>query len=411
MQGDQPPGSGSPDSALTRCIGIDRESFAASHWGCRPLLSPSAGPYEDVLSLDDVDELLSRRGLRTPFLRMAKDGTVLPPGRYTRGGGAGAEIADQIDADRVLGLFADGATLVLQGVHRTWPPVADLVARLAAELGHPVQANAYVTPAQSRGFSAHYDVHDVFVLQLAGRKRWMVHEPVHPAPLRSQPWEQHRAAVEARAAEEPHIDVCLAPGDALYLPRGWLHAAQALGGVSAHLTLGIHTITRYALLEALTAAAADDEELRTSLPLGLGDDPQQLEHDLAAVVGALSRRLAAATAADVTPAVRAAVLRGTRPPSLAPLAQAAAAAATTRGDRVRWRPLLWAEVVRGDPVVLRLPDRSLRLPSATTPALELLLHGEPVLVGDLPLPDPDDGVVLVRRLLREGVLIPATDGG
>ena len=59
--------------------------------------------------------------------------------------------------------------------------------RLAAELGHPVPANAYVTPPSSRGFSAHYDVHDVFVLQLAGRKRWTVYAPVHPGPAAHQP--------------------------------------------------------------------------------------------------------------------------------------------------------------------------------------------------------------------------------
>ena len=58
----------------------------------------------------------------------------------------------------------------------------DFCTRLAAELGHPVQANAYVTPPPSRGFSAHYDVHDVFVLQLAGRKHWTIHAPVLADP-------------------------------------------------------------------------------------------------------------------------------------------------------------------------------------------------------------------------------------
>ena len=42
----------------------------------------------------------------------------------------------------------------------------------------PVQINAYITPPQNRGFAAHYDVHDVFVLQIAGRKTWRIHEPV-----------------------------------------------------------------------------------------------------------------------------------------------------------------------------------------------------------------------------------------
>ena len=46
-------------------------------------------------------------------------------------------------------------------------------------------------------------------------------------------------------------------------------AAEALGDVSAHLTVGIHTVTRYALVEALTGLAVADPELRRSLPLGV----------------------------------------------------------------------------------------------------------------------------------------------
>ena len=94
---------------------------------------------------------------------MAKDGRTLDPTTFTLGGGVGATIGDQVSEDRVLRHFADGATIVLQALHRTWPPVADAAQDLAADLGHPVQVNAYVTPPQSRGFDDHYDVHDVFV--------------------------------------------------------------------------------------------------------------------------------------------------------------------------------------------------------------------------------------------------------
>ena len=153
-------------------------------------------------------------------------------------GGTGAQVADQVVDDRLLDLFVDGHTLVLQGLHRVWPALVDFAGQLVTDLGHPVQVNAYVTPSQSQGFSAHYDTHDVFVLQVAGEKRWRIHEPVLPSPLRDQPWTDHRAAVEERATGDPVIDTVLRPGDSLYLPRGYLHAAEALGGVTCHLTVG-----------------------------------------------------------------------------------------------------------------------------------------------------------------------------
>ena len=86
----------------------------------------------------------------------------------------------------MLRLFADGSTVVLQGLHRLWPPLIEFADQLAADLGHPTQVNAYVTPPSSRGFDAHYDVHDVFVLQVAGQKHWTIHEPVLRDPLRTQ---------------------------------------------------------------------------------------------------------------------------------------------------------------------------------------------------------------------------------
>lgn len=403
-------------TALRRCVAIDRDAFARDHWGRTPLLTRReelpAG-FEDLLDLDAVDELLSRRGLRTPFLRIARNGDVLDSKQFTGRGGVGAEIADQVHDDRVMQLFADGSTVVLQALHRLWPPVIDFVGRLAADLGHPCQANAYITPPSSRGFTAHYDVHDVFVLQLAGSKQWAVHRPVHPSPLRSQPWNQHAAAVEAAAKEPPLIETVLRPGDALYLPRGYLHSAEALGETSAHLTVGVHTVSRFALVEALCELVAGDERLRASLPLGIDTaDPAQVAPHLDIVRDVLTEALGRIPADAVSRRVRERVWTGGRPEPLRPLANAGFAAALRAGDRVRLRAGLAHRLLpgkqAGDKLTLELPDRSLTLPASTAAALEVLLLGGAVELGRLPGLDVDDQVVLVRRLLREGVLVPVT---
>jgi len=206
--------------ALARCVGPDVDTFAADVWGKAPLLRKASGTFDDLLTLRDIDGLLSERGLRTPFLRMARAGRVLDSSQFTSGGGVGAEVGDQVADDKVLHLFGDGATVVLQGLHRMWPSLIEFGTRLGTDLGHPVQINAYVTPASSQGFSAHYDVHDVFVLQIAGQKRWRIHEPVLPAPLRDQPWTDHRAAVEAAAAQTPLIEGCCSPATRCTCPGG-----------------------------------------------------------------------------------------------------------------------------------------------------------------------------------------------
>jgi hypothetical protein len=401
------PGAG----ALARCV-ADPDTFASEHWGRAPLLTRGDDPeaFRDLLDLDGVDELLSRRGLRTPFLRLAKAGQVLDSSSFTGPGGVGAEIGDQVRDDKVAALFGDGATVVLQALHRTWPPVIALATGLAAELGHPVQANAYVTPPSSRGFSAHYDVHDVFVMQLAGRKHWTIHAPVLTDPLRDQPWNARAASVAAAARDtEPAIDTILEPGDVLYLPRGWLHAATALGEVSAHLTVGVHVVTRYALVEALTALVADDPELRATLPLGLDvADPDALAPHLDAVRTALSAALARVPAEAVARRVRRRVWTGGRPEPVGVVAGTAFAQGLAAGDVVRRRVGLPHRLRPGaDEVVLELPDRNVTFPGFTAAALRALLGDHPVVVGSLPGMEEADQVVLVRRLLREGVLVPA----
>src|SRR5687767_14960250 len=125
---------------LSRCIAIDPTEFSRTHWGRAPLLSRSDAlprDFGDLLSARAVDELLAERGVRAPFIRVAKEGDVLARDRYLGPAGFGAEMADQVDSARVLTQFADGATIVLQGLHRLWPPVIDFVRAMVDDIGHP----------------------------------------------------------------------------------------------------------------------------------------------------------------------------------------------------------------------------------------------------------------------------------
>ncbi|HEY6593822.1 MAG TPA: cupin domain-containing protein [Asanoa sp.] len=404
-------GGGRP--ALARCVSVEPTKFATAYWGRAPLLSRAAelpSGFRDLLSPEDADELLSGRGLRTPFLRVAKAGALVPAARYTGGGGAGAEVDDQVLDEKVLGLYADGATLVLQGLHRIWPPLVDFAGALGRDLGQPLQVNAYLTPAGNQGFASHYDTHDVFVLQVDGHKRWRVHEPVLTAPLERQPWGGRADEVSAVACGEPALDVVLSPGDALYLPRGWLHSAAALDGSSLHLTVGIRALTRYALVEALLGLAAGDARLRASLPFGL--DPSaadDIEPELTETVEVLRHWLTTVDPAAVAAALRERVWPAARPAPLRPLAQAGFAAGLTPADRIAARRgLRWSLTPEGaDRVSLRLPDRSISFPAGCAAALSLVLSGSAVRVGDLPgLDSDDDRLVLARRLLREAVAVP-----
>ncbi len=398
-------------SALARLVSVSADEFADRYWGREPLLSQADSlpdDFGDLFSNDAVDELVSRRGLRAPFLRVAKNGTTLADRAFTDGGGVGAAIGDQVSDDKLLALFADGATLVLQGLHRTWEPVLTFSQDLAAELGHPVQVNAYVTPAQSTGFSDHYDVHDVFVIQVAGEKRWRIRPPVHPSPLRDEPWTDRRDTVEAAAQVEPLIEATLRPGDCLYLPRGYLHAATALGDVSTHLTIGVHPWTRRHLADELVALAlrraSTDASVRASLPVGtdLGD-PAGWEPDVELVRDALLRALRDAPAEEIAGALGAHSRHAQRAAPIAPVAQARAAARLSDQDDLLLRAHLDARLVTsGRHTSLRSRAGEIALVDDQVPAVRHLLANGQASVAEL-------GTDLARRLVVGAVVVFSPD--
>ena len=401
-------------SALERCIAVAPAAFARDYWGVRPLYSAAGtlpGGFSDLFSSAAADELLAERALRTPFIRMAKEGSVLPPERYTASGGFGAQVTDQVDPAMVLREFAGGATIVLQGLHRTWPALQVFTRRLVDDLGHPAQVNAYITPESARGFDPHYDVHDVFVLQIAGQKHWSVHAPVLEHPRADEPWSVHRAAVEARAREEPVLDMVMRPGDAFYLPRGWLHAATARRGTSIHLTIGIAAFTGADVVRELVSALAGTPALRAPLPItGSAAAREELTAAVrevtAAFTGALDAYSSGAGPARIAGAVRRNLRRMVRSEPVAPLATVGAAAELSAKAVVRLRDGLDARVaVDAAGVHLGTPGQGLRLPAECAAAIRALADRKPLHAGALPGLNEADSLVVTRRLLRSAMLV------
>lgn len=386
--------------------------FAAEVWS-RDLLMRRArdgADLTDLFSLDDADELLGSRALRTPFLRIAKDGVVAPSSTFTRSGGVGATVSDQVDAERVAALLVDGSTVVFQGLHRAWPRVQQFAADLAVELGHPVQANGYLTPSSARGFAAHYDTHDVFVVQLAGSKHWTIHSPAVDVDAGLAEWTRHRAEVAAAAATAPAFDGPLTPGDVLYLPRGWIHSAMAGAQTSLHLTLGIHPYTQRDVLDELIADAVAGLRVNGSLPLGIDiADPDELSSAIQEVRTALSDALIRTKDGDVAERMSHRRGRDMRAAPIRPVAQADAVSSLDgdsptdiilrSGVRPRIEESDAGMTVRADGV-----ERTFAADHAA--ALRLILTGAQAQSTDLPGLDDAAGRLLVRELLVAGIVVP-----
>ena len=390
-------------TGLARCAG-DVRTFLDRYWGQAPLHRAGADPsgFADLFSLDEVDRIVSSSSPRTPAFRLVRDGRPLPPAGYTRTARIGGQsVSGVADPAVIFGEFRNGATIVFQGLQRSTPPLTRFCRALELELSHAVQANAYITPAGSRGLGVHYDTHDVFVLQLAGSKQWSIYEPILTDPLPTQPWRG-----TADDAGEPCLSVDLQAGDSLYVPRGFLHSAPAQQDLSAHLTIGVVTTTWHDVVrDVVVAGVAAEPDFRRALPVGYASDQDGLATEVEDTLARLRKWIdevdAGTVAAD---AVRR--FWATRPQILpGQLQQVLAADQIDDDTRLGRREGSVCHLVPGETLTVVLGGRDLHMPAALGPAMSRIAAARTFRVGDLAdLLDGPSRLVLARRLVVEGLL-------
>jgi lysine-specific demethylase/histidyl-hydroxylase NO66 len=382
-------------SALTRCVDpVGADEFLEEYWERTPLAiaRDEVGRYDDLLSEADVDQVVCSGGLRYPGFRLVKAGEQLRARDYTTDiPWRPTPFTGTADVERVLAEWERGATIVLQGLHLTRPELGAFCRSLEETLGHPAQANAYYTPRSAQGLPVHHDTHDVFVLQVAGEKRWLVYEPAFELPLKDQ-----RYKAELGAPGEAVHDLVLRPGDMLYLPRGWLHEALTSDTDSLHLTIGVNVATWLDAFKAALEELADDLRFRRSWQSGNGKDE---------LVEALRERLGRA---DVERRAREKLVRTRRPIRDGQLRQLAALRRLDEDTRLERRPTVLAELVERDGrVSLVFEGREVTFPPHAREEVAALAGAEePFTAADLPGSlDDASRLVLVRRLVREGFLL------
>jgi lysine-specific demethylase/histidyl-hydroxylase NO66 len=178
---------------------------------------------------------------------------------------------------QVYAAFEAGSTVRLNQLHQYWPPMLSYVRRLENEIGFIAGVSAYCAPAGGRGAGAHFDQHDTAIVQVAGSKRWRIGPGPMPLPLETVPLLPFETREEMRRYRIPPAvipgpgeleEIILAPGDFLYLPRGYIHDVQAIDTFTVHLTFGIQQITWIDFIGALAVAAGlRDPRLRRSIPV------------------------------------------------------------------------------------------------------------------------------------------------
>lgn len=252
------------EAAALAFPGIDEDGILALREarGWRHMQSPaSPDRFTHLLSIADIDALLRTDAARAGRISMAdsarQGSAAVPEEEWAFDDG-------RADLPRLFARFDRGATMVISQMHEHHPPLARFCRGLEKLFLHGVQSNIYLTPPGAQGFRAHFDTHDVLVMQISGQKDWRVWDgqPV-PDPTRRIRWDNQVAPLG-----EPQA-VPMRPGDVLYLPRGAMHdaATQPGGEPSLHATIGLlDPCWAEALRRMLDIAEEQDPAFRAAVP-------------------------------------------------------------------------------------------------------------------------------------------------
>jgi hypothetical protein len=260
------------EKLLEPCL---QEEFFASSWGrSYRHVAGWRGKFSHLLPWDQLNRILREHRLDFPRLRLVRDGQSLQSTAYLRHirGSRGRTQIPRLLPVKLTEQLRGGATLVLDAVDELHQPLDQLAEALERSFHEHVQINAYAGWRTSRGFDLHWDDHDVFILQVTGRKRWSVYGMTRPHPLARDIESNHKPS------GEPLWDAILEDGDLLYIPRGWWHVAFPLDEPTLHLTVGIHNRTGLDLLKWLADRLRSSENFRMDLPRFSCTQEEQAAH-------------------------------------------------------------------------------------------------------------------------------------
>lgn len=376
---------------------IPVSDFFLNYWEKQPLVIKRSAPayFSSLLSLDDVDRVITATDLRYPNLTLKNAEQPVSAEEYTMAG-------DALDVAKVYQLYQEGSTIALAYLDTVIPELTSLCRSLESDFSFPFQANVYLTPARAKGAKHHFDSHDVFVLQLLGTKQWSCYGTPVELPLREQEFDP---SVHERG--EVSLEFELGPGDLAYIPRGVVHDARSGETVSLHITLGVLTSTWADLLRGVIAELGlSDAGLRKALPPGFareGFDRALAEKTFAEVLTRISETANFGSALDrfVDDFLSAC------PPILRGQLQELAKLDGLRPDTTVGRRTGVLSLVGGmnGKTEIECYGRTITFPEHVGEAVRFAMTQPTFAVRDLPGSLDDAGkLTLVRRLIREGLV-------
>jgi 50S ribosomal protein L16 3-hydroxylase len=225
------------DDPLPQLGGLSAAHFMRRHWQKKPaVLRAAATP--GLISRAELFELARREDMESRLVSQTGGRWQLKQGPFAK----------------LPGLKTPLWTLLVQGVETQLPAARALMDayRFLPDARLDDVMVSWASPGG--GVGPHFDAYDVFLIQLAGRRRWRIGRQQDLSLREGLP-------LKILADFRPEEEFVLEPGDLLYLPPRWAHDGVAEGeGDCITASVGFRAPSRFELADALLPRLLDPDE-------------------------------------------------------------------------------------------------------------------------------------------------------
>jgi ribosomal protein L16 Arg81 hydroxylase len=236
---------------------FSEELFFKNYWGKNWLhLKKEQSPTQHFpISIELLNIFFTDARLRYPWVKLVNKGIEIPIKEYRNE--KLSQLTDIIDNDKLFKHLNEGATIVANSIDKNYGPIGIYCRELEKELSVKVWANLYISPPESRGFGIHQDLHDVIIVQLAGKKNWHIY-----------PREVNNGLRTPGPNDIPEVEFQLQENELVYLPKNYPHMAYATGNLpSVHISLSFEGLFWSDLVKHFAKEASEDIDFQQRIPI------------------------------------------------------------------------------------------------------------------------------------------------
>ena len=235
----------------------------------RPWLGKAAiNNISNFYSFPEFEALINQTGIWTPDrLQVLLDNKPIAQNELFGSQQVTGSTKPALNTRVLMDALSRGSSVILNDVADLSPGIMKIRNFLSSWTAGKLDCNLYYSQKGHQAFPVHYDVHDVFAIQVDGTKHWQVFEKGAEYPINHPRFTSARLSNPGDLENSPALDFEFEPGDIVYIPSGYFHHATCRKGRTLHLSFGLVEMIGLDVISMAFERAIEEQFFRTPLKM------------------------------------------------------------------------------------------------------------------------------------------------